>query len=61
MDMLIRDNEKIAEGFEKGREETLVFSIKSMMKNLGLSVQKALDTLGITDSEERTRIAGMIQ
>ena len=54
-----------AEGREKGREEgrveTLVSSIKSMMKNLGLSLQKTLDALGITDSEERIRLAGMIQ
>ena len=50
-----------AEGREKGREETLVSSIKNMMKNLGLSLQKTLDALGITDSEERTRLAGMIQ
>ena len=50
-----------AEGREEGREETLVSSIKSMMKNLGLSLQKTLDALGITDSEERTRLAGMMR
>ena len=49
-----------AEGREEGREETLVSSIKNMMKNLGLSFQNALDALGITDSEERIRIAGII-
>ena len=49
------------EGREKGREETLVSSIKSMMKNLGLSLQKTLNALGITNSEERTRLAEMIQ
>lgn len=50
-----------AEGREKGREEMLISNIKNMMKSLGLSLQKALDALGITDSEKCTRIAGMIR
>ena len=31
-----------------------------MMKNLGWPFQKVLDALGITDPEERTRLAGKI-
>ncbi len=38
----------------------MVSNIKNMMRNLGLSLQKALDVLGITDPEERTRLAGKI-
>ena len=63
--MWVRDNEKRAEGREEGlaegREETMVSNIKQLMQNLGLSLQKALDALGIMDSEERARIAGKIR
>ena len=59
--MWVRDNEKRAEGREEGREETMVSNIRQLMQNLGLSLQKALDALGITDSEERARIAGKIR
>ena len=59
--MCVRDNEKRAEGREEGREETMVSNIRQLMQNLGLSLQKALDALGITDSEKRARIAGKIR
>ena len=52
--------EGLKEGFKEGREETMISNIKNMMRNLGWSLQNVLDALGITDPEERTRLAGKI-
>ena len=54
--LVTRDNEMRAEG----REEERISIIRNMMKNLGWSLQSVLDALGITDPEERTRLAGKI-
>ena len=70
--LVTRDNEMRAEGREEGRKEGLkegrvegreeerISIIRNMMKNLGWPFQKVLDALGITDPEERTRLAGKI-
>ena len=52
--------EGLKEGLKEGREETMISNIKNMMRNLGWSLQNVLDALGITDPEERTRLAGKI-
>ena len=52
--------EGLKEGIKEGREETMISNIKNMMRNLGWSLQNVLDALGITDPEERTRLAGKI-
>ena len=45
----------IAKGLKQGREEgarsTLLSSIKSIMQNLGLSAEKAMETLNIPKSD----------
>ena len=39
-------------GEARGKKECLLQNIRSMMKNLGLSSQKAMDALGISPEEQ---------
>ena len=39
------------EGLEEGREETKLADLRSVMRNMGVSVQRALDVLAVPESE----------
>ena len=47
------------EGMEKGMEKERVFSIRSLMANLQLTAEKAMDALSIS-KEEQSRYKAML-
>ncbi len=50
----------IKAGMSRGALETTISAIRSMMKNLGLSMEKAMDVLQIPD-DERAKYAMLIK
>ena len=48
------------QGIAKGRTEGLAFSIRNMMKNMGVSLEKAMDVLQIP-ADERTKYAALVR
>ena len=48
------------QGIAKGRTESLAFSIRNMMKNMGVSLEKAMDVLQIP-AAERTKYAALVR
>ena len=50
----------IKAGLSRGVLETTISAIRSMMKNLGLSMEKAMDVLQIPD-DERAKYAMLIK
>ena len=50
----------LAEGKAEGKAEGVAFSISNMMKNLGVSVEKAMDILQIP-ADERTKYAALVR
>ena len=49
----------IQTGIAQGREQSLLESIKKMIKNLGLTAQQAMDTLEIP-KDDQARYAAML-
>lgn len=54
----VRAEEAREEGMEKGMEKERVFSIRSLMANLQLTAEKAMDALSIP-KEEQARYKAM--
>ena len=48
------------QGIAKGRTESLASSIRNMMKNMGVSLEKAMDVLQIP-ADERTKYAALVK
>ena len=48
------------QGIAKGRTEGLASSIRNMMKNMGVSLEKAMDVLQIP-ADERTKYAALVR
>ena len=48
------------EGLEEGREETKLADLRSVMRNMGVSVQRALDVLAVPESE-RARYESLLE
>ena len=48
------------QGTKKGADQERITNIRNLMKNLELTVQKAMDALSITDPDERKRLMGLI-
>ncbi len=48
------------QGIAKGRTESLASSIRNMMKNMGVSLEKAMDVLQIP-ADERTKYAALVR
>lgn len=55
----VRAEEAREEGMEKGMEKERVFSIRSLMANLQLTAEKAMDALSIS-KEEQARYKAML-
>jgi len=55
----VRAEEAREEGMEKGMEKERVFSIRSLMANLQLTAEKAMDALSIP-KEEQARYKAML-
>ena len=51
LDIIKAHDAGIEEGFSKGREEEKVSSLRSMMKNLKMSAEEAMESLDIPKSE----------
>ena len=52
--------EGLEEGREEGREETKLADLRSVMRNMGVSVQRALDVLAVPESE-RARYESLLE
>ena len=60
MTLKMRDLENQEIGMEKGQQETLVASIKSVMKSFGVTIEKAMESLDIPQ-DQRTMYEGLVQ
>ena len=49
--------EGISQGMEEGRDNTIISSIRSMMKNLKISAEEAMESLDIPKSERSKYMA----
>lgn len=59
MTFQMKMNEERKEGRKEGKLDTLLDNVRSLMKNMNLSAEQALQALNVSDADRKIVLAGL--